>query len=93
MKKPLRITVLIVLLPFACFQSASLAANPVRVLSDYELDQICAGGLNLDFDSLLGSRATTTDTVSKGGVSDSTAGMNQSLVFNNNGGKVQIVTN
>jgi len=60
-------------------------------MSDYELDQVHAGGLNLDFDKFLGSFSSASDTVSKGGVADTAAALSKPIVVDNNGKKVQIV--
>lgn len=89
MKKSVKIIAFLILLPFS-FSALSFAGES-RILSDYELDQIHAGGLNLDFDSFLGSFTSTSDTVSKGGVSDMTAGLSSPIVVNSAGSKVQIV--
>lgn len=44
------------------------------ILSDAELDQISAGGLNFDFDALLGSANTISENMSKAPVSNPSAG-------------------
>lgn len=87
MKKLSPIICLAVLAPFIFYATPSFALTQARILSDHELDQIHAGGLNFDFGKLLGSYSTTTDTVSKGGVSDSSA---NNQVFEAANGKVKV---
>lgn len=81
--------VAVMLLMFVC-PSAS-CGGMARVLEDSELDQICAGGLNLDFDKFLGSYSSTAETVSKGGMPDSAIGLQSPVVVENNGRSVEIL--
>jgi len=62
-----------------------------RVLTNSELDQICAGGLNLDFDKFLGSYSSTAETVSKRGISDGAIGLQSPVVMQNNGKSIEIL--
>jgi len=89
MKTSVKIIAFSILLPFSC--STLSYAGIARVMSDYELDQVHAGGLNLDFDKFLGSFSSASDTVSKGGVTDTAAALSSPIVVDNNGKKVQIV--
>jgi len=71
--------------------STASPAATIRILSDYELDQVHAGGLNLDFGDFLGSYSSASDTISKGGLSDASAVFQRPIVVDNTGKKVQIV--
>ncbi len=63
-------------------------AGQAIILSDYELDQIHAGGLNFNFDSYLGSVGTSADSVTKGPVTLGT--QNNPFLVNTNNPNVKV---
>ena len=90
MKKYRKSLSLLIVFPFLI--STVSFAGQGRMLSDYELDQVHAGGLNLDFDKFLGSFPNTSETGSAGGLSDASSGLGGGLVvYDNKGSRVQIV--
>jgi hypothetical protein len=66
-------------------------AERAIILSDYELDQVYAGGLNFNFDNgFLGSTSTAADNISKGSLADARTVNTNAFVVNPNNPNVTI---
>lgn len=66
-------------------------AEKAIILSDYELDQVYAGGLNFNFDNgFLGSTSTAAENISKGSLADARTINNNAFVVNPNNPNVMI---
>ena len=69
----------------ACLTTSTAFANQAVILTDQELDQIHAGGLNFDFDAFLGSMGSTADKMANNNsVTAPTAAHSPIVVFNDN---------
>lgn len=76
-----KMIVFIIILSLAITPTTIVYAGNAVVLTDQELDQVYAGGLNLNFDGFLGNMDSVTGSVS-GGVSGTTAVSDSSIIVN-----------
>lgn len=82
---------LITISSYVIFSASPGFAGYGIVLTDYELDQVHAGGLNLSFDGFLGNIGTTLNNSSKGNVPESQSLTKGPLVLNKSNHGIEIL--